>query len=115
MTAGTLQAEAESRGDSIIKSNKIGATNKRADAARTSWPVDGELSSAGCALRGRPMPVRSCQSCPRPQHPGLAWNASVGRRMFVFRPEADDLIPLVERVNWLTLPLHRVRGGALMS
>lgn len=30
--AGTLQAETESRGDSVIKSNKIGATNKRADA-----------------------------------------------------------------------------------
>jgi len=32
MTARTLQAETESRGDSIVKSNKIGATNKRADA-----------------------------------------------------------------------------------
>jgi hypothetical protein len=32
MTVGTLLVETEGGGDSIIKSNKIGATNKRADA-----------------------------------------------------------------------------------
>ena len=36
------------------------------------------------------------------QHPGLDWQNPLKRRLIVFKRDADDLIPLIKRVNWLT-------------
>ena len=77
MTAGTLQAETESRGDSIVKNNKIGATNKRADAParRGLWMKSSNtFSRMRCSLAAHASTFGQLPTAavlPKPERPGV--------------------------------------------